>query len=197
MKKLIVFSFLLFGIIAFSQKKEQNFNNAIDSASVSGQFDAFYQNSGDWSEYKVVKKHWIPKLKSSVLDTVNKLKSELANTKSVLQDKEKQIVELTSVLNNTNENVAQLNKEKDGIKLFGAIISKSLYNTILWSIIIGLLVLLVLFIYKFNNSNTITKETQTKFDELDQEFEGYRHRSLEREQQLRRKLQDEINKQKG
>lgn len=180
--------------IIFAQENEEEIVS-LDSGTIENQFDYLIDKSNRYQDYKVVKKNWIYKLKGSVNDSLNILKSGLAQTKQTLIQKEKQISELTNTLEATNENVIQLNKEKSSINFFGALISKPLYNTILWSIIGVLLCALLLFIYKFKQSNVITKETKLKFSELDTEFEGYKHRSLEREQQLRRKLQDEINKQ--
>jgi len=66
----------------------------------------------------------------------------------------------------------------------------------MWGIIGVLAVLWLFFAYKFKSSNSITKEANTKLAETEQEFEEHRKRALEREQQVRRKLQDEINKNK-
>jgi len=74
--------------------------------------------------------------------------------------------------------------------------TKSAYNSLLWSLIIGLILLLVLFIFKFKNSNTITKQANLLLVETEEEFDTFRARSLEREQKVRRELQDEINKHK-
>jgi hypothetical protein len=50
------------------------------------------------------------------------------------------------------------------------------------------------FIFKFSKSNILTKEAQNNLLDIEQEFEEYRKKSIEREQKLRRQLQDEINK---
>ena len=80
--------------------------------------------------------------------------------------------------------------------LFGLQMSKTNYNVLLWSIIGILLVLLVFFIYKFKNSNSVTREAKKSLVETEEEFEDHRRVALEREQKVRRQLQDEINKQK-
>jgi len=48
--------------------------------------------------------------------------------------------------------------------------------------------------FKFKNSHAVTKEAQLKLAEIEIEFEAYRQKALEQHQQVRRKLQDEINK---
>ena len=75
--------------------------------------------------------------------------------------------------------------------------SKKNYNLILWSIVLLLLLGLCYYIYKFNNNKHLTKKAQNSLTEIEQELTAYRKRSLENEQKLRRKLQDEINKQRN
>ena len=82
------------------------------------------------------------------------------------------------------------------MSLFGLQMSKTGYNLLMWSIIGALLILLVFFIYKFNNSNIVTKQAKLSLSEMEEEFEEHRKVALEREQKVRRQLQDEINKQK-
>jgi len=184
----------LFAMSINAQEDEPE--QTLDSGTIENQFDYLINKSNRYQEYKVVKRVWLDRLKKSVDDSLNVVKKELANTKVTLSKKESEIVTLTNSLNTSKETVSNLNNEKDSINFFGMLISKPMYNTALWSIIGVLLVSLILFVYKFNSSNSITKEANDKFNELDKEYEDHRQRSLEREQQIRRKLQDEINKQK-
>ncbi|MDX1316484.1 MAG: tRNA (guanine-N1)-methyltransferase, partial [Xanthomarina gelatinilytica] len=50
---------------------------------------------------------------------------------------------------------------------------------------------------KYKNSHVITKEAKKALEEIEVEFEEHRKTALEREQKVRRQLQDELNKQKG
>lgn len=138
----------------------------------------------------------LQKIKANVLDSINTLKKELNNTKQVVQTQEKEINSLKSDLKTTNDNLTIVTKEKDGIKFLGFPMTKIGYNTILWSIITGLLAFLLLFIYKFKASNTITKQANELLTDTEAEFENYKAKALEREQKVRRELQDELNKQK-
>ena len=56
--------------------------------------------------------------------------------------------------------------------------------------------ILLFFIGKFKRSNSITIDAKKSKAEIEEEYEGHRQRSIEREQKLRRELQDELNKQK-
>ena len=83
------------------------------------------------------------------------------------------------------------------MSLLGLQMSKTSYNILMWTIIGGLLTLLLIFIFKFKNSNSVTKAAKKALAETEEEFEEHRRSALEREQKVRRQLQDELNKQKG
>ena len=67
----------------------------------------------------------------------------------------------------------------------------------MWSIIAALIALLAIFIFRFKNSNIVTKATKNALAELENEFKEHRRIALEREQKVRRELQDELNKREG
>lgn len=192
--KLLPIFLLLCSITINAQNSQET--QTINSGTIENQFDYLIKNSNRYEDKKVVKRVWLDQLKSNVSDSLNVLRKELATTKNILSEKEAEITKLTSTLNLSNDSVAKLSNEKGSMSFFGMLISKPLYNTILWSIIGVLLLGLIIYILRFGRSNTITKEANNKFFELETEYESHRQRSLEREQQLRRKLQDELNKQK-
>lgn len=191
--KLLLTCTLLFCISLNAQNELKT--KSLNEGTIENQFDYLIKKSNRYQKFKVVNRVWLDQLKKSVNDSLITMRKELATNKSILIEKQSQIESLTNNLDTTNKNVTTLNSEKDNINFFGKLISKSLYNTILWSIIAGLLVLLAIYVLRYNRSNTITKDSKDHFAELEREYEGHKHRSLEREQQLRRKLQDELNKQ--
>ena len=103
---------------------------------------------------------------------------------------------MNNKLSDTESQLSDSLAREDGISLFGILLKKSTYNALLWTIIGLLFLLLMVFISRFRSSNKITRAAKEKLAETEMEFEGFRQRSLEREQQIRRKLQDEINKNK-
>ena len=196
MKHIKLLTTITFLLCAFTYAQESEPERKLDSGTIENQFDYIIEKSNRYQDYKVVKRTWLDRLKRVVDDSLNVVKKELIETKKVLSEKESKIITLTNSLDTTNQNVTNLNNQKDSMSFFGMLISKPLYNTILWSIIGVLMAALVIYILRFSRSNSITNESNSKFTLLEEEYEGHRQRSLEREQQLRRKLQDEINKQK-
>lgn len=159
-----------------------------------GQFEEVIDKSNNYQEFKVIEKRKLAILQKNILDTVAGLESEILNKNETIATQRATISKLEGTLKDTNVNLAASMEKEDGIMLFGMLLNKNTYNTILWSIIGGLLLALFFFMYKFKNSNSITKEAKSKLAEVETEFEQHRAKKLEEIQLIRRKLQDEINK---
>ncbi len=191
-KKLVaLLPLLLVTVILFGQENPQA---QPKDNSIEGQFKDVVDESNNYQEYKVIKKYQINQLRKNILDSVSELESKIASSKTEIDQKAKQIDSLTSQLKTTKEDLSVSKEKENGIEILGILTQKSTYNTIMWSIIVLLLVGLAFLFYKFKNSHKVTKNSQLKLAETEMELETNRQKSLEREQKLRRKLQDEVNK---
>ncbi len=193
MKKIFLLILLLAVQVFFAQdakkSKVPDWNGNIEQ-----QFKEVYSKSGKYQEYKVIKASWYNRLRKNVSDTLGALKNEIVKQKKTIRNLEKEIKSLNNSIAERDETITDLRKQKDSIHFLGMDIHKGTYNMILWLIIISLAIALIFFIYRFINSNAVTKETLEKYKELSEEYQGFRTRSLEREQSLKRQLIDEMNK---
>ncbi len=170
---------------------------SLDNGSINDQFEFVIKKSSNWEEYEVIKKTWVRKLRGNVIDSLNLSKSNLVKARNEVASQLSQIEKLKTDLNTANTSLANVTTEKDSISFFGMQVKKGAYKGIMWGIIAALAGLLLLFVYKFRNSNVVTQEAKQNLNELELEYEEHRRRALEREQKVRRQLQDEINKNKA
>ncbi len=168
----------------------------IDTGSVNNQFDYLYKKSNRYQQYKVVQSNWILKLKRNVADSLSASKKEIINNYKTINSQKISIDSLQLTLDNSEQKITDINSEIQSISFFGIQIKKALFKTIMFSIIGVLIVFLVIFIGRFKQSNSITKDVKNRLKETEEEFENHRKVALEREQKVRRQLQDELNKQK-
>jgi hypothetical protein len=189
-------SFLAFFLIVsgFSITAQQS---VTEENTLENQFDRIYRISTSYQTYKVISKEGYQKLKNNVLDSLNLVENMLSEKVSLLKTKESDIQRLNEKINNTQINLDASIKKENSISLFGLALNKTTYNSILWFLIIALLMGMLFFMYKFSNSNLLTKEAKHNLAEVDQELSQFRKKTLEKEQKLRRQLQDEINKQRN
>ena len=174
----------------FAQENTTNSN----TQTLENQFEDVIDGSNNYQDYKVIKKIKIDRLRKNILDTVAGLEGKIETLNSEIGTQKNEIATLSGNLKTTQEDLAQSQKKENGIEILGMLTQKSTYNAIMWSIIGLLVVALVFFIYKFKNSNSVTRAAQLKLAETEIEFEAHRQKKLEEVQQVRRKLQDEINK---
>lgn len=189
-KFILLLPLLLFTIPFFAQEA----TNDVQSNTLEEQFVQVVDKSNNYQDYKIIQKSKINQLRINILDSIKNLKSTIESTNLEIIQKKNQIDSLTSDLKNTELELANSIEKENAIDFFGIETTKSTYNALMWSIISVLLLSLGLFIFKFRNSNMITKDARNKLIEVEEEFDRHRQKTLEEQQQLRRKLQDEINK---
>jgi hypothetical protein len=188
---------LLFSFNAVAQNSQKNDGKgSLNSGTIQSQFDYLYKKSPKWEDYKSVKINNLFKFKNNVSDSLKLGREKLQTANTTITTQKSEIETLKTDLGTTNENLTSVTEEKDSISFLGIPMSKTGYNTILWSIIGVLAAATALFIGKFQRSNVVTVDARKSKAEIEEEFESYRQRSIEREQKLRRELQDEINRQK-
>lgn len=198
-KTVLFVTFALFCVTTTNAQDntDQDEKLSLNEGTIDNQFEYVIRRSNNYQEFKVVKKTWLYDLKAHTIDSLNAVHKELSDSQATINSQSNEISQLKTDLTTTKTNLENTINEKDSMALFGLQMSKGGYNVLMWTIIAALLALLLLFVYKFKNSNTITKQAKKALLETEEEYEEYRRNSLEREQKVRRQLQDELNKQKN
>ncbi|WP_136465575.1 tRNA (guanine-N1)-methyltransferase [Flagellimonas onchidii] len=185
----------------YSVNAQQQSQQSEKDETLVGQFQELERKSGNYRangiRYEVIKLGDLYQIKGNIFDSINSANATIKNLSSTITSNKAEIEDLNAKLQETTNNLKNVTEEKDSISFFGALISKGTYKFILWSMIFGLLLFLLFFIYKFRNSNFLTYQAKTALADLEKEYEQHRRRSLEREQKISRQLQDELNKQKN
>jgi len=197
-----ILPFLYISITATAQEVKNQEPQASTSNTIQNQFDKLYKKSYKWTDpqtgqqYRTININNLFIFRNNVYDSIKQANNKFALSQNTIGEQKILIDSLKVQLASTSESLHAVTKEKDIIKLFGMELSKANYNSILWTIIAGLAAFLALFISKFRRSNIITAEANKDKAEIEKEYEEHKQRALEREQLIRRELQDELNKQK-
>jgi len=191
MKPLLIFVFFLF-LSTFQLTAQDSIQ--VQKNTLKDQMTEVFDKSNSYQEYKVIKKTQLSTLRNNIMDSVSVLDKKISAQQSSLEQQKTQIDSLSKTLADTQQKLTESKEKEDGIKILGTQTSKATYNSIMWGIIVLLLLIGGFLFYRFLNSHKITNAAQLKIAELEIELEDHRRKSLESDQKLRRKLQDEINK---
>ena len=177
-------------------------SQSINEGSIDDQFNYVLRKSGNFKGtngqmYEAVSRRMLLNLQLHTIDSLKTIQAKLDTSKNTINQQLSEIKSLKTNLLDTQLDLDKTTLEKNNMSLLGVYMSKTSYNILMWSMIIALLTLLLVFIFKFKNSHAVTKAAKKSLLEIEEEFEEHRRTALEREQKVRRQLQDELNKQKG
>ncbi|MTB53147.1 hypothetical protein [Lewinella sp. W8] len=193
--RLISALFVLFFLSFLTPVSAQPGNPAqADTVSLRGQFDEMVRVSNRYQRFRVVRQDFLNAFMANVADTIGGLTEELALRQGKIDEQATAIGGLETDVQERDATIEQLNKEKDGISVFGLLLSKGTYNLIMWTLAIGLLAALLFALARTRVAVSTSKDRKGQIEKLTSELETSRKQRLKIEQDLRRQLQDEINK---
>ncbi len=180
---------LFFSSTIYAQDSIQIRKNTLEN-----QMIEVFDNSPSYMDYKNIKKTQLVVLRRNINDSIKVLENKIFTQQSDLQQRQELLDSLQKNLSNTQQNLTKAQEKEEGIQVLGINTMKSTYTTLMFSIILILFLAAAFLFYKYLNTNKTTKAAELKLVETEIELEESRQKALEREQILRRKLQDEINK---
>jgi len=179
------------------QKPKKPTVTPLEGDILENQFQYIITKTEKFQNYQVVKRSLLYKLKANSLDTIKTLKSDIVVLNDKVSDLNIKLDNLQKELKETQDKFNTVTKERDSLRLFGMLITKSAFYGIVISIIIGLIVALAVVFILYKRSNIITVKTKETLTNTQEEFEKHRKWALEKEQKLSRELLKEKQKNKG
>ncbi len=182
--------FLFCGIaVGFAQDSTAT-QNSLRSGTITSQFDYIYRVSNNFQDYEVVKKSNLEQLKANVLDSVRTLSKKVSDLNRQMASLDDSVALVKDLLAAEAEQKNQAIASRDNFSFFGIGIQKTLYSTIMWTLVGILSAALVFFAVQYFRSFGRIKRAEKDFLEVQEEFEQHRKNTLDRERKLKRELID-------
>lgn len=161
------------------------------------QLDLMVDKSNRYQRFRVVPSNWLAAFKQNLSDSLALRSAQTDSLLNTIASLESRLKTQEEAIATKDADIARLNEEKDGIQFLGATVSKTLYNVVVWGLAALLLGGLLFFLGRSRYAVAISRELENSNSDLTSELDQAKRRRLEVEQDLRRKLQDERNKNKG
>lgn len=166
----------------------------LESGTIESQFTYIIEKSSSFKDFQLIRKASILKVKANALDSLRTIRKELVESNGKVSGLNNQIKQLQSEVVTLKDEIASISEDKDNINFFGKNMDKAGYVTMMWIIVAVLLVALLFFIFKYRSGFAVIKQTKYELEKVENEYEEHRKKALKKEQEIMRKLQDEINK---
>lgn len=170
---------------------------SLTSGTIDSQFIYLYSISKTQNGIEHVRQANLEQIRKNVADTIRVLTKEISDIKAKDGSQQAAVEAMTDSLSQARNDLQIAQREKDSFSFIGISLQKGTYSLIMWGVVLLLAAALIFYIYRYNQSNMVTNDTKKAIDELQEEFDQHRKKAMEKEQKLKRQLQDELNKRLG
>ncbi|MBK1440095.1 hypothetical protein JHJ32_08870 [Parapedobacter sp. ISTM3] len=170
---------------------------SLTSGTIDSQFIYLYAISKTQDGIEHVRQANLERIRQNVADTIKALSKEIADLKAKDGDQQAQVDAMADSLTQVKNELRDAQQQKDSFSFLGLSLQKDTYSLIMWGIVLLLAIALIFYVYRYNQSHVVMRDIQKAIEELQAEFDQHRKKALEKEQKLKRQLQDELNKRLG
>lgn len=197
MKRLFI-SLLITSVFSITPLYPQSFQpEVLDTGTVVEQMEYLSKRTSIYNDFRAVREDIFQKIKKNTLDSMLASKKEIQelNTQKYYINASKDSV--ANELRITRDELETAINARESLFLFGISMNKTIYNTIMWALVGGLIFVSVIVLILFQRNRIITNQTRTELTELKEEFDIYRHSNREKIEQMVINHFNEIKKIKG
>ena len=171
-------------ITVMKMKGQAAMPDILIKSSMKEQLNFIEERTRIYDNYRAIREDMFQKIKKNVSDTLSAANDKISGLKKNTSALNHTIDSLRTDLESTKVRLVEMTRTKNSISVIGLEVNKSNYNRIMWTILAGLVaVLLIGFLaYKRNLSSIFS--TKKEFQELKNEFEAYRKTSREAREKL-------------
>ncbi|WP_299584231.1 hypothetical protein [Mucilaginibacter sp.] len=127
-------------------------------------------------------------------DTINVERRKLQEAETKLAAQTKTTSDLQTNVSEKEKSLAQSNARVNSVNFLGIYIDKSVYNLIMWGLVIVLGATAAVVIVRSGSHSREARYRINLYNELEEEFKTYKAKANEKEKKLARELQTERNK---
>lgn len=171
-------------IPGFVKLNAQTLLEVMDTATVQNQINTIHQRTRVYDNFRAIREDVFLKMKRNVNDSLNETKLEIAHLNSNLSERNFQIETLNSDLTRTKNERDEAIRNKDSMTFIGIQMNKTLYNSILWFVILGLLIVSVVLFLLFKRAHVVTSQVKGELETMQGDFEEHKRASREKYEKL-------------
>jgi hypothetical protein len=162
----------------------QTLSEVLDTATIENQLNSVHQRTRVYDNFRAIRDDIFLKMKKNVTDSLTAAKLEIATLNSNLADRNFQIETLNSDLTRTKNERDEAIRNKDSMSFIGIQMNKALYNSILWFVILGLLVVSAVLFLLFKRAHAVTTQVKGELETMQREFEEHKKSAREKYEKL-------------
>jgi hypothetical protein len=197
LQRVTVLIFSLTFIILQGVNGQTGIPDVLKNNSMKEQMKYIEEKTRIYENYRAIREDIFQQIKNNVSDTLRVASgkiSELNNKKLLLSHT---IDSLSVNLESTKTSLEETTRTKNSISILGIEVNKLTYNSIMWTIVAGLVAILTLGFLAFKRNLSVTLNTKNELVDLKNEFETYRKTTREAREKMSMAHFNELKKLRG
>lgn len=188
--RVLIYSIFLLCLIPTAQG--QMLQQKLKTSSLDSQFVYLNLYSKSQSaDFKIIRRANLETIRHNVRDSLSTYRKKIADLSNNASSSAGNIKGLQDSVQSLSSQLEQEQQKTDSISFLGINFTKGSYHTLVWVIIIALAVAFAGTLFAFRKAKVDTVDSKNTVDELQEELQTLRKKSMEREQHLKRQLLDE------
>jgi methyl-accepting chemotaxis protein len=200
MKQLQIRGILILAVVVITVltvKGQVTMPDVLLKNSLKEQLNYLEEHSRIYDNYRAIREDMFQKLKRNISDTLSAATGKIAGLNKTKSSLSLTIDSLRTDLESTRTILEEMTRTKNSIRILGMETNKLTYNNIMWTIVAGLVAVLLIGFFVFKRNITTIYNTKKEFQEIKDEFETYRKTSREAREKLTMDHFNEIKRLKG
>lgn len=144
------------------------------------QYEVFKENLNFWSGNYFLSGNQLDAFFGAMTDTISGLEKQLAQSENKINQQKKELTGKQQLIDETQGKLDESIKLQNSITVLGMNINKSVYSTVMYLFILGVLVLAGFVYLLFKKSHKVTQQTRKEYEELKLEYEEHKKTALDR-----------------
>jgi peptidoglycan hydrolase CwlO-like protein len=195
LKYLLIFSIML--IIVTNGKGQTTLPEELTRNTIKEQIKYIEEKTRIYENYRAIREDMFQKINKNILDSLSAGKNKIAGLNNVISSLKQKNDSLKTSLETTKTTLEETTRTKNSIGVFGMNINKNVYNSIMWIVVAGLVLVLVIGFLVFKKILQANISTKKELKELRDEFEDYRQTTRIAREKMSMDHFNEIKKLKG
>lgn len=192
---MLIIAMLLLAIIKINGQTAMP--EELNKGSLKVQLNYLEERTRIYENYRAIREDIFQKIKANITDTLSSANKKIGELNKLLSVKIRVIDSLNTTLGTARTNLDEMTSTKNSIKVLGIEVNKTTYNSLMWTIIILLALILAIGFLLFKRNLSVTTASKKDFKELKEEFEVYRKTTREAREKMSMEHFKEVQRLKG
>ena len=184
-------------IVAIKGNGQTTMPDELTKNNIKEQINYLEEHTRIYENYRAIRENMFQKIKGNFMDSLSTAKSSIDGLRNLRSHLKSTNDSINIILETTRRNLDETTTTKNSIRVLGLEINKVTYNTLMWTIVAGLVVILAIGFLLFKRNFFVTIRTGKELKELKDEFEAYKQSARIAREKMTMDHFNEIQRLKG